>query len=163
MTPVAATPDVASFGARPGGCLCGAIRYRLTGDPVTLYACHCTDCQTATGSSFALSMIVPREAVDLVKGQPELYEVHFPDGRARRAYRCAHCSTHLWGEPLRVPNLRVLHPGTLDDTSWLEPAGHIWTRSKQPWVRLPADSLCYEDQPEDMLPLVRAWKARTPA
>ena len=147
--------------ARAGGCLCGAIRYRFSGDPVTLYACHCTDCQVATGSSFALSMLVPRESIELLQGKPELCEVDLPDGRRKRAFRCTGCGTHLWGAPQRVPQVLNLNPGTLDDTSWFEPVGHIWTRSAQPWVRIPADTLCYERQPEDMLPLVRAWKARS--
>lgn len=36
-----------------GGCLCGALRYRVTAEPLTLYACHCTDCQRRTGTAFA--------------------------------------------------------------------------------------------------------------
>ena len=146
---------------RIGGCQCGAIRYRFRGDPVTLYACHCTDCQVATGASFALSMIVPRESIETLHGNPELYEIALPDGRRKRAFRCAGCGTHLWGAPLRVPQVLNLHPGTLDDTSWFEPVAHIWTRSAQPWVVIPADKLRYERQPDDILPLVRAWKARS--
>jgi hypothetical protein len=146
--------------ARPGGCLCGAIRYLLRGDPLTLYACHCTECQTTTGSAFALSMVVTRESIELLQGEPELHELALPDGRRKRPYRCGSCATHLWGARIRFPQFLVLHPGTLDDTSWFEPVGHIWTRSAQPWFRLPAESLCYEGQPEDMLPLVRAWKTR---
>ncbi len=148
-------PDV-----RVGGCQCGAIRYRFSGDPVTLYACHCTDCQVSTGSSFALSMIVPRQAIETLHGKPELCEIQLPDGRRKRTFRCGRCGTHLWGAPLRVPQVLNLHPGTLDDTSWFEPVAHIWTRSAQPWVVIPADKLRYERQPEDILPLVRAWKAR---
>ena len=148
------------FSPRPGGCVCGAVRYELTVDPVTFYACHCTDCQTATGASFALSMIVAREAIALVQGEPELHECRLDDGREKRAYRCSACNTTLWGAPSKFPNLLNLQPGTLDDTSWLRPAGHIWTRSAQSWFPLPEGALRYEAQPEDMLPLVRAWKSR---
>jgi hypothetical protein len=148
------------FSPLPGGCVCGAVRYQLTADPVTLYACHCTDCQTATGSSFALSMIVNRDAVALVRGEPELHEFRLDAGRERRGFRCSACDTTLWGAPSRFPNLLNLQPGTLDDTSWLRPAGHIWTRSAQSWFALPEDVLRYEEQPDDMLPLVRAWKSR---
>ena len=148
------------FSPRPGGCVCGAVRYELTADPVTLYACHCTDCQTAMGASFALSMIVNRESVVLVRGEPELHECRLDDGRVKGAYRCVACNTSLWGAPIRFPNLLNLQPGTLDDTSWFQPAGHIWTRSAQFWFALPEGALRYEAQPDDMLPLVRAWKSR---
>ena len=67
--------------------------------------------------------------------------------------------TELWGAPATVTNIFNLRPGTLDDTSWLEPVGHIWTRSAQPWFRLPEGSLQYPEAP-DMMELVKAWKSR---
>jgi len=106
-------------------------------------------------------MVVRRESIEVLRGRPELHAVDLPDGRQKRANRCSSCATNLWGAPLRFPQLLVLHPGTLDDTSWLEPVGHIWTRSAQPWLRLRLDGLCYEQQPEDMMPLVHAWRARS--
>lgn len=48
-----------------GGCLCGAIRYRVLSEPLTVHACHCTDCQRRAGSAFALSMFV--DAAELVR------------------------------------------------------------------------------------------------
>ena len=144
-----------------GGCGCEKVRYQLRSDPVTVYACHCTDCQTATGASFALSMYVARDAVELLRGKPQLREFNLLDGRERRAFACVECGASLWGEPRKFPDLLNLQPGTLDDTSWFRPVGHIWTRSAQPWVMISPEALRYEKQPEDPLPLVRAWKSRT--
>jgi hypothetical protein len=146
-----------------GACLCGDVEYSLGEDPVTLYACHCTDCQRQSGSSFALSMIVRQEALRLVRGRPDQYSIEMADGRLKRAHFCSRCSTRLWG-PSTVPGLAVLEPGTLDDTSWLRPVAHIWTRSAQPWVHIPEDSLTFDGDPpqEEWLALVRAWKNRPP-
>jgi hypothetical protein len=145
-----------------GGCLCGDVRYRLTDEPLTLYACHCTDCQRQTGTSFVLSMFVKRAALELERGELREYSLEMPDGRPKNGRFCGRCSTRLWGEPARFPELAVLRPGTLDDTSWVHPIGHIWTRSAQPWIRLPAESLRFEGQPdaEGVAALVRAWKER---
>jgi hypothetical protein len=41
-----------------GGCQCGAVRYRITGDPISLVACHCKECQRQSGSAFGMSLIV---------------------------------------------------------------------------------------------------------
>lgn len=144
-----------------GGCLCGVVRYSLSEDPLTLYVCHCTDCQRQTGASFALSMLVRLEALEIVRGRPHEYSVEMEDGRVKRSNFCARCSTRLWGLS-RVAGLAVLEPGTLDDTSWLRPVGHIWTRSAQAWVRIPEDARRFSTQPqdEDFLGLVRAWKQR---
>lgn len=143
-----------------GGCLCGRVRYRLTDEPLTLYACHCTDCQRRTGTAFALSMVVTRSSLELVKGDPQSYAIEMPDGRPKGGRFCAACSAHLWGEPRNFPQLVVIQPGTLDDTSWLRPIGHIWTRSAQPWLSLPEGSLNFPGQPEDMMVLVNAWLGR---
>ena len=142
-----------------GCCLCGDVEYRISEDPVTLYACHCTDCQRQTGASFGLSMIVRRESLQIVRGRPEQYSVEMADGRVKQSHFCGRCTTRLWG-PSSIAGLAVLEPGTLDDTSWLHPIGHIWTRSAQPWVSIPKGSLNFSHQPreEDYLSLVRAWK-----
>ncbi len=145
-----------------GSCLCGDIQYTLSEDPLTLYACHCTDCQRQSGSSFALSMIVRGEALQIGRGRPQEYSIEMADGRLKQARFCSRCSTRLWG-PSSVSGLAVLEPGTLDDTSWLRPVGHIWTRSAQPWVHISEDSLVFNEQPreDESLALVRAWKNRS--
>jgi hypothetical protein len=142
-----------------GGCLCGDIRYALREDPVTVYACHCTDCQTETGSGFYLSVVVRADALVYTKGRPETYEVQLADGRKKGAYYCQRCTARVGGAS-SLPGIASVDGGSLDDTSWLVPAGHIWTRSAQPWIRLPEQSLKFPMQPrdEDFVAMVRAWK-----
>ncbi len=38
-----------------GGCQCGAVRFRITGEATALFACHCTICQTHTGTAFSMA------------------------------------------------------------------------------------------------------------
>lgn len=141
--------------------MCGDMRYALDEDPLTVYVCHCTDCQTLTGASFSLSMIVRREALRLLRGEPREASVTLDDGRVKSARYCPRCITKLFG-PSRVPGLCLVAPGTLDDTSWLSPAGHIWTRSAQPWVPIPEDTISISHRPSEAesLELVRIWRSR---
>jgi hypothetical protein len=53
---------------RQGGCLCGALRYEISGEPLAVAVCHCPDCQVQSGSAFSMSMLVPRER--LFAGSP---------------------------------------------------------------------------------------------
>jgi hypothetical protein len=69
----------------------------------------------------------------------------------------------LWHEPERNPAGAVVKPGTLDDTTWLRPVGHIWTKSAQPWFAIPADTVNYEAQPPELGRLIAAWQDRSPA
>jgi hypothetical protein len=142
-----------------GSCLCGDVEYTLGESPLTLYACHCTDCQRQTGASFSLSMIVRSQALEIVRGQPSQYSLELVDGRLKASNFCSRCSTRLWGAS-RTAGLAVLEAGTLDDTSWLRPVGHIWTRSAQPWIAIPEGSLSFSKQPgkEGYPALARAWK-----
>lgn len=143
---------------RLGGCLCGQIRYRLSAEPLTLYACHCTDCQRLTGASFALSMVVLKASVTLLRGEPQRYALTLPDGREKHSTFCGRCSTRLWGEPAKLRDVVILRPGTLDDTSWVWPIAHIWTRSAQPWIVIPPDAINIPGQPDDPMLLVNAWR-----
>jgi hypothetical protein len=72
-------------------------------------------------------------------------------GRTKSRWVCPDCGTWLFGNPrpgTEYPgHVRVLRGGTLDDTSWLKPEAHYWTRSKQPWVTLPDGLTVYETQP----------------
>ncbi|MFT5042985.1 MAG: hypothetical protein ACI8TX_003982 [Hyphomicrobiaceae bacterium] len=129
-----------------GRCLCNAVEYSLTEDPVTVYICHCTDCQRQTASAFAMTMMVRSDALDLVRGEPEHYAVEMSDGRIKEADFCSRCSTRLWG-PFGVDRLTVLEPGSLDETSWFRPVGHIWLRSAQPWVAIPDGDLKFKKDP----------------
>jgi hypothetical protein len=143
-----------------GGCFCGSVRYRVTQEPLTLYACHCSDCQRHTGGSFALIMIVARGGFEVLEGEASEYALTFPNGLQKHGRFCAKCGTLVWGEAVEFPQIVGVRPGTLDDTAWLNPIAHIWTRSAQPWVPIPPDTLTFETQPEDWMTLVKAWQQR---
>ena len=145
---------------RTGRCLCGAAAYRLTGEPITFYACHCTDCQRRGGAAFGLSLLMSKSAVELVKGKTEQREAAVENGRVKRHMVCPACATQLWGISGRNPDVLVIRPGTLDDQSGLEPVAHIWTSSKRPWVTIPAGAAAFDRQPEDPTVLARLWKER---
>ena len=143
-----------------GGCICGSIRYRMDAEPLAVSVCHCTDCQRHSGTAFVLSMPVFKEAVSVVRGSPALYEIRLPSGHIRNGAFCANCSTRLWGNPRRFEQVLIVRPGTLDDAATFEPVAHIWTRSKQPWVAIPAGVATFDEQPEDPFALVKLWREK---
>jgi hypothetical protein len=144
-----------------GGCACGNIRYQLVSNPLTIYACHCTDCQTMTGSSFFLSMFVHKDEIKFQDEKPQLFEFLLTDGRERSTFGCENCRTWLCAEPNGLDELLLLWTGTLDDSSWVHPVGHIFTRSAQPWITIPNCSLRYEAAPDSLDPFYKAWSSRS--
>jgi hypothetical protein len=125
-----------------GGCQCGGVRYRLEAEPQGLAACHCRDCQRQSGSAFALSLDVPKEAFRLLSGELKTFTVLCDSGRTKECAFCESCGTRIyhcgeWGMSIKA--------GTLDDTSSLSPNAHYWTKRKQPWLQIPEGVRCFAD------------------
>ena len=55
-----------------GGCRCGAVRIRVTRPPMLTGACHCTGCQTMSASAYSLTVTVPADGFEVMKGEPVL-------------------------------------------------------------------------------------------
>lgn len=144
-----------------GGCQCGAIRYEVTDEPLTLYACHCTACQKQSSSAFGMTMKVAREAFRITRGEPKSFTSYADSGKEKRGYFCGACGTRIYGDAPSKPEIVSLKPGTLDDTRWLRPVGNLWTDSAQPWVPIDKDALNYPRQPESQDDLNARWKAQS--
>jgi hypothetical protein len=132
-----------------GGCLCGAVRYRVTPTMrFRAYACHCTDCQTRSGSAFAIQLGVL--ASDLAVDGAVIRGEHVqPSGAVASIYACRTCLTRLYTTNDRRAGMANLRAGTLDASRDLVPAAHLWVASKLAWVAIPDDAIIYDRQPAD--------------
>jgi hypothetical protein len=148
-----------------GGCACGAIRYEIASFPLLAYTCNCTDCQTRSGSAFALNMPVASGGFRIVQGEPKAWHSISPKGVPVVSRFCGDCGTRLYGERAGRLDIVNVRAGTLDDTSWLVPVAHFFTRSAsaQAWVRPAAGASCFETQPDGWAELMAAWRAAWPA
>ena len=78
---------------RTGGCLCGAVRYEFSVDPIFQVACHCTDCQKASGGSPTLAMILPPGSVTVTKGAPKTFASPGDSGALVERIFCDNCGS----------------------------------------------------------------------
>ena len=92
-----------------------------------------------------LGVVVPKRGFRLTGLEPRQLQRIADSGRVNIRLVCPECGSWVCGTP-RDGVVRV-RGGTLDDTSWLRPTRHIWTRSKQPWVKLPEGDQVFEGQP----------------
>jgi hypothetical protein len=121
---------------REGGCACGAVRYRLTDEPLFVHCCHCLNCQRQTGSAFVINVLIEADRVEVLAGEPRAVDVPRDDGPPQRIWRCPSCQIALFSR-YGHPRVHFVRAGTLDDPSSVAPDVHIYTRSKLPWVVLP--------------------------
>jgi hypothetical protein len=96
-----------------GGCACGAIRYEVNARPITMFNCHCRDCQRATGGAFTPVVCVPAKAFKITKG--------------RRVTRY-HSTPTEHGQGITA--------SSLDDHSLFKPKVNMWTSDAQPWDQM---------------------------
>jgi len=113
-----------------GGCLCGAVRWKATGEPVNIGYCHCRQCQKATGAPFFVRAVFPQDAVS-VEGNTE----QFPSSDRLWRVFCRECGTRLFGKRTDG-SVMGISLGTFDDPDALAPAMHMFVSEKVGWLSI---------------------------
>lgn len=119
--------------ALTGGCLCGAVRYRVAALAGPVLLCHCGQCRKAQGSAFAANVPVRGEDFTLLAGADALTGYESSPGKWRSF--CRHCGSPIHSRRDSLPGVLRLRVGSLDDRAdaALRPAGHIHVASQAPW------------------------------
>ncbi len=115
-----------------GGCLCGAVRYRLEGPPLGTDYCHCRLCQRAAGAPVVAWGRWPADGFAWTRGEPARFA---SSARGERSF-CPLCGTPLaFGDP-GDPTFVDVTLASLDDPSAFPPESHAWTASRVPWLEI---------------------------
>jgi hypothetical protein len=131
-----------------GGCGCGQVRYTINAPQMpVVYACHCTECQTQSGSAFGLQMPVFETMLSLT-GDLISCERTQPSGAIGTINCCSKCLVRIYSKNSTRPGMLVMRAGTLDDSQHIIPKFHLWVRSKQSWVTIPAAAIRFDTQIE---------------
>lgn len=128
-----------------GGCLCGAVRFRLKGKPVRVSACHCSACQRRTGSAFGTGAYCRAEDVEITRGELRRYEHRSDESKRWIRYEfCGNCGTQLTWTAEALPGMRAVGLGTFDNPQGFKVERHGWMRSAHSWFTPPADTETFE-------------------
>lgn len=133
-----------------GGCLCGAVRYRCAGEPISMGLCQCSRCQRQSGSAFLIATVFARDQVSIT-GELKTFSAYDEDGSGLYRHFCPHCGSAIMITLDRYPEIRSMMGGTLDDRSLLRPTFSLWCSSAQPWLRLPPEIVKYPDYPDGLI------------
>ncbi|ABM23675.1 MULTISPECIES: GFA family protein [Shewanella] len=115
-----------------GGCLCGAIRYRLDGEPFDADYCHCRMCQKSTGSVFGAWMDFKFAQVTWLNG----VVTEFASSEFVRRGFCKECGCSLTYRHTQYPDYVTLTIASLDDPNRIRPHYHIYTESQVSWLTI---------------------------
>ena len=118
-----------------GSCHCGFITYEAKVNPEEVYICHCTDCQSISGSPFRWAVSIPEADFKLLSGQPKTYEKKSDSGNTSHQLFCPECASPLYSTNTNPgPKTFNLRLGTAVQRNLLKPKIQYWHRSVQKWV-----------------------------
>lgn len=120
---------------REGGCLCGALRYRCTGEPIDVGYCHCRICQRSSGAPVVVWAVVRRSDFAWTAGDPSAFR---SSAHAARLF-CPRCGSPVAYQEDGEPDRIELNVAGFDDPAGLPPERHIWTASRIPWFETEDD------------------------
>jgi hypothetical protein len=118
-----------------GRCHCGQLSWEAEIDPGQVRVCHCTDCQTLTGSAYRTNVATVPGTFVFKSGAPKIYIKTTADSGNHRAHAfCPDCATPIYAAaPGPNPATVGLRVGALDQRAELRPSRQGWSRSALPW------------------------------
>lgn len=117
---------------RTGRCLCGAVTFKLAGEPIVARLCWCRDCQHLSANGTA-NILVAADALTVSGNLSEFTKTADSGNEITRQF-CPSCGTHLFAKAAARPQFRVVRVGNLDDASSVKPTANIWTSSAPAWA-----------------------------
>ncbi len=135
-----------------GRCICGQVKYSITEKPLFTQACHCKDCKIITGSSYVINTSVLDNTL-IIEGNISSTELKTGSGATSRAYFCNKCGTYIYTDYATAVGRSTVRTKTLDNSENFPPEAHIFTKDKDPWLKLTDDANCYEK----MYDLKKTW------
>ena len=139
-----------------GACQGGGVRYRILKPYRFVAACHCLDCQKLSAGALSLTMAVDEDAFQLLQGTLKKWERTGDSGATVECYFCPECGNRIYHKDPKTPQFVRLKPGTLEDTSFLDPDYHTWVKRKQPWVQIPDGVSQFDTQPATVQEVIAA-------
>jgi hypothetical protein len=114
-----------------GGCLCGAVKYKISGGIRNIVYCHCSMCRKAQGTAFATNGIVNTGDFHFVSGEHNLTGYESSPGQTK--YFCKTCGSPVLSRNLkRLDQIRI-RVGTIESEISERPEAHIFVSSKAHW------------------------------
>lgn len=116
-----------------GGCMCGAVRYKVSETPVATGLCHCDRCRPQSGSAFSTIIIIKRSTFE-IEGETAVFDDVGSSGLHVARRYCPRCGSPLTTEADVTPDLMFVKAGGIDRNEWFRPMLELFVGKRRPWV-----------------------------
>ena len=130
-----------------GGCLCGAVRYRVRAPYLRFAHCHCTRCRKATGTGHATNLYVAPDRFEWISGKDQTVRYDLPSAKSFATTFCRICGSPL-PHHTRSGREIVVPAGSLDTAPGLVPQARIFWDFRAPWTCTDDDIPTYAALPD---------------
>jgi hypothetical protein len=117
-----------------GACSCGENTYKAEVDPEKVVLCNCTDCQTSSGGTCHVNVIVPENNFHIVSGVLAEFIKTAESGNKRVIGFCGTCGTQIYAVNTDGPRVYGLRVPTSRQRDQLPPKVQVWVRSRPHWL-----------------------------
>lgn len=138
--------SAAPSAARQGGCLCGAVRYEITGEIAMSGFCYCLSCQKLTGAGHSFLAMVPETALRAT-GKTTSFDWTANSGNTVTTSFCSTCGSPLFGRNAGFPGMVSFRVGSLDDSSGMVPQMAVFADRIRSWDHLDAGLTAFPAMP----------------
>ncbi len=129
-----------------GSCLCAAVTYEITGDPMFTGHCCCIDCQKASGADHITLTFYTDDQLK-ISGEIAEYGVVADSGNTNYRQFCPKCGSRLFSRNSAREGVRGVHAGTMDNPKNIKPSRVLYTKDQRPWDHFDKDLPCFEQMP----------------
>ncbi|WP_421788594.1 GFA family protein [Hyphobacterium sp.] len=129
-----------------GGCLCGAVRYAISGEPAVTGDCYCTDCRKASGTSHCTHAAFPEPAF-AIEGQLRFFDKPADSGNMVSRCFCPTCGSAVYSTNSGMPGLVFVRASSLDDPERISPAMSVYASRAPSWAAVSAARPAFAEMP----------------
>ena len=115
-----------------GSCLCGAVKYEVTGEPKRFFHCHCSRCRKATGMGHASNLFLQPGVLKWLSGEEQIRAFKVPQAKRFTNQFCATCGSRL-PRQAKDTDAVMIPAGSLDDDAPMKPQARIFSESRTRW------------------------------
>ena len=123
-----------------GGCLCGGVRFELTGEPLNAGYCHCTRCQGRTGSAVSAQARIDGRGFRWLQGEDLVRTWRHADGGFEKGF-CTECGAHLFSRNPDNPAQMTVRMSAFDEDPGVRPSWRAYVAYAAPWEPIPDDGI----------------------
>jgi len=129
-----------------GQCLCGAVKYKITAEPMRMAACHCKGCQRSSGTGH-MALAFFKDSEITIEGETSSFDAKADSGNINSRHFCPKCGSRLFTRNSGRPGVTGIAVGCADDNSWFSPQAVVYNSRCESWDEIPLDIPKFDGMP----------------